>query len=467
MLQGTIAGAMFACEMLKNVDLSQNNFIKFIPPSIGNSMSVQTIRLNQNKLVGRIPPQLFNAHQIKELMIQSNELTGSIPTQVGNLINATILAMNHNFLKGSIPRTLENLHNLEILHLHHNQLTGIAPTMKFQNDIEPSYITDCGEPSFLLNEIVECKTCTMCCNSEEACQHRERNRFSTKAEAVLVVIMVPIGFLILGYVFLRINKMLKSGAYFKGPDRQRLYESESVNSFVFSQSKRAWVPYLMTAAIQLWLFSTYLIASDVGNKNTDFQFNFRCLGNSLECINGSTVNLGGWVLFFVILFFYLGRDLSMGCLQLLSALTVGDVRLFISGVVMMCLTLVAIITSYKYNFALAQKNTDLVTNAVILLFINDMDESFLSVLETLAPDWTSEIKKEIQSTMEDKSSRVRASVQSNHAPFRMSGFRSFNIMASFQSNNNSERVLKNNARASVSLENQPNTENILDEIVMK
>lgn len=89
-------------------------------------------------------------------MIQSNELTGSIPTQVGNLINATALAMSHNSLKGGIPKELKNLQHLKLLHLHHNQLTGTAPVVAFQNLTKDNYITDCGNPPFLLGKAVEC-----------------------------------------------------------------------------------------------------------------------------------------------------------------------------------------------------------------------------------------------------------------------------------------------------------------------
>ena len=48
---------------------------------------------------------------------------------------------------------------------------------------------------------------------------------------------------------------------------------------------------------------------------------------------------------------------------------------------------------------MAEKNTDLLTNAVILLFINDLDEQFLALLLVLAPDWTTGILNEIEARM--------------------------------------------------------------------
>ena len=83
-------------------------------------------------------------------------------------------------------------------------------------------------------------------------------------------------------------------------------------------------------------------------------------------------------LFFIVIFLYIGCEKSMSYQQLLSELALGDFQLFVSGNGILILTVVAILMSFKYNLALATKNTDLVTNAVILLFIDDLDESFLS-----------------------------------------------------------------------------------------
>ena len=41
-----------------------------------------------------------------------------------------------------------------------------------------------------------------------------------------------------------------------------------------------------------------------------------------------------------------------------------------------------------YNAASVETNADLITNAVILFFINDIDERVMSALKILAPDWT-------------------------------------------------------------------------------
>lgn len=92
----------------------------------------------------------------------------------------------------------------------------------------------------------------------------------------------------------------------------------------------------------------------------------------------------------------------MSGLQLIGALAFGDIQLFVSGVGILDLTSIAVITSFQYNLELVEKNTDLVTNAKILLFINDLDEQFMSWLKTLAPDWSNNVFEEIGNNLREK-----------------------------------------------------------------
>merc|ERR1712071_656724 len=59
-------------------------------------------------------------------------------------------------------------------------------------------------------------------------------------------------------------------------------------------------------------------------------------------------------------------------------------------------------TSIVYNYALAESNTELVTNTVILLFVNDIDEHLLDVLESMAPNWVSNRYQEIEISMANR-----------------------------------------------------------------
>ena len=166
-MQGKIPDELFDSLQLRTIDISKNKLNGTVPILIEQLKNIENIRFNENQIGGSLPPEIFSLTRIKVLMMQSNKLTGSIPTSVGTLHNLTLLILNHNSLKGQNPLWLQNLTQSETLHLHHNQLTGIAP--KFTVTDVTSFIADCGFPNYALPEPLTYH-CTMCCNSEGACQ---------------------------------------------------------------------------------------------------------------------------------------------------------------------------------------------------------------------------------------------------------------------------------------------------------
>jgi hypothetical protein len=45
-----------------------------------------------------------------------------------------------------------------------------------------------------------------------------------------------------------------------------------------------------------------------------------------------------------------------------------------------------------YNYAIARSNRELVINAVIILFISDIDEQMYSLIEAMCPNWLDKLK---------------------------------------------------------------------------
>lgn len=71
---------------------------------------------------------------------------------------------------------------------------------------------------------------------------------------------------------------------------------------------------------------------------------------------------------------YLGTGFILSFIQVRMAVVLTDLKLGLSGLVHFLLTLLALCTYLMYNDALTQRNTELITNAVILLFTNDINE---------------------------------------------------------------------------------------------
>ena len=396
LLQGTVPEVIFKCKNLIHVDMSSNGFSGTIPPTLGDLSKIEMIRFNKNKMSGSIPARIFDATNIQELKLQSNRFTGSVPTQVGKLTNASIISLNHNFLKGTIPTEFTNLNNMLHLHLHSNQFTGVAPPMNFKEFKRNTFITDCGFPSFLLSTIVTCESCTMCCNSDGLCQDTHPFQIPVEVTATITGLIPLIALAIIAFV---VTKMKICANCDDGWDLDGMYSDDSVYCFVLSTNKIAWAIYTTTLGVQIWLFATYLVASKNLHSNSDFKYVFRCPDNDLNCSETSTISKSAWVLFFIVICLYLARDFAMSFRQILASTKSFNLHLLISGFGILTVTTIALMTSVIYNLVLAEKNTDLLTNAVILLFINGLDEQILALLLVVVPDWTSCILDEIEAGM--------------------------------------------------------------------
>ena len=78
---------------------------------------------------------------------------------------------------------------------------------------------------------------------------------------------------------------------------------------------------------------------------------------------------------------------------------------------MIITSLFVLYASTIYNRAIAETNTNLIANAVIILFVTDLDEMMLSVLVAINPssipeDDTLEVMKEKVHTLEPQSMHV-------------------------------------------------------------
>ena len=100
----------------------------------------------------------------------------------------------------------------------------------------------------------------------------------------------------------------------------------------------------------------------------------RCPDNSIDCVDLKKTDAYGWMLFGLVVICSLGRDLLMSMRKIEQGVSKRDHILVISGLVLLILSGVALFSSFVYNRALAEKNTDLIMNAVVLIFVMDIDD---------------------------------------------------------------------------------------------
>ena len=104
------------------------------------------------------------------------------------------------------------------------------------------------------------------------------------------------------------------------------------------------------------------------------------------------MTIAGWIFFSVLMAVHLAPDI-INALKVLwtcikgSSLSKEFARCFVGGLCLLLITALALYASVVYNIAIARSDTELITNAVIILFINDLDEQLYVLLGVICPGW--------------------------------------------------------------------------------
>ncbi|KAJ4957719.1 hypothetical protein NE237_024830 [Protea cynaroides] len=107
------------------LDLSRNNLVGGIPPTLGNLSQLFFLSLNNNQLSGAIPPEIGHYKYLNKLDLSYNRLTGRIPQEISGLGEIRIfLNLSHNFLQGNLPLEISKMESVQELDLSANNLSG-------------------------------------------------------------------------------------------------------------------------------------------------------------------------------------------------------------------------------------------------------------------------------------------------------------------------------------------------------
>ena len=74
----------------------------------------------------------------------------------------------------------------------------------------------------------------------------------------------------------------------------------------------------------------------------------------------------------------------------------GSFAAFVVGLVVLTVTVLSVQTSLLYNLAIAVTQTELIVNAVILLFINDVDEQVFSICRIVNSKWVDRMSQKAE-----------------------------------------------------------------------
>eukprot|EP00804_Cyclotella_cryptica_P003506 CCRYP_002138-RC/>CCRYP_002138-RC protein AED:0.21 eAED:0.21 QI:1379/0.66/0.71/1/0.33/0.57/7/128/1232 len=371
---------------------------------------IVTLNLTNNGMSGILNESIRDIISLRVLDLNGNDIKGSIPKEIGDLADLTYLRLSYNAFAGNVPSLL-HLKNLELAQFHSNWLTGTILLNGNLKAIESSFISDCGYPTDFERPI-ECPNCTMCCNIMGECLNTEplplfnedMRGFRTFSEFLVVLLsLIFAGLMFMVLAIYYYNKHRRSHLT-RSITLERLIEEKrhawdaigdrSVYNFFLTESWAAWIIALAVIIFQCIVYESFVNAAEknFNDEKSEFVFSWRCPRNNLECrntndwttlishtlFNNSIKKEKGWVIFTVLMICFLSKDLINGAKLVVMSTKKWHhrnrrIRFFFGA--------------YVYNYAIATSDPELIVNAVIILFISDIDEMIHDTLEALCPNW--------------------------------------------------------------------------------
>eukprot|EP00594_Rhizosolenia_setigera_P007152 CAMPEP_0178953206 /NCGR_PEP_ID=MMETSP0789-20121207/8289_1 /TAXON_ID=3005 /ORGANISM="Rhizosolenia setigera, Strain CCMP 1694" /LENGTH=194 /DNA_ID=CAMNT_0020634437 /DNA_START=230 /DNA_END=814 /DNA_ORIENTATION=+ len=124
-----------------------------------------------------------------------------------------------------------------------------------------------------------------------------------------------------------------------------------------------------------------------------------CPAKSLECENSRTVSPYGLFVFGLILTIWLLKDIIGSIKLMLVSFQKRSIDFFFAGALVFTVTMLSIWTSVIYIIAIAVKNTDMIKDAVVLLFVVEVDERIFQLVESINPDWIEAIDNNMRGSL--------------------------------------------------------------------
>ncbi|KAL4634646.1 hypothetical protein ACB092_04G215400 [Castanea dentata] len=110
-------------QLVKIVDLSNNNLSGEIPEEVTRLKGLQSLNLSFNILTGRIPKKIGDLGSVESIDFSSNQLYGEIPQSMSSLTFLSHLNLSNNNLTGKIPSSTQ-LQSLDASNFFGNKLCG-------------------------------------------------------------------------------------------------------------------------------------------------------------------------------------------------------------------------------------------------------------------------------------------------------------------------------------------------------
>merc|ERR1712151_338517 len=389
-----------------------NFFDDRLPISPSNHEKLKIIHLERNKFAGVLPTDMRFLEALEELWLYDNRLSSYMPSEIGELTNLISLSLSYNDIRGNMPTDVKKLNKLEHLQLHHNRLTGTA--VDFQGKIK-DYITDCGARASDPARVI-CEDCTVCCNIDGDCIERSKtypSEWLSSATKHLPNLAAYIPFLVVLLICILIFIICVAISCSKLRNKLPCipfevrddFQEDSVYKFLLTDVKIGWLVALLAGAVHLFVIILFISSADFPNGFSDTEYSLTCPRYESECGSDIVINDPGWMIFVLILITFLSKDFVDGIMTVYEGVTRCDVKECFAGAYVIFLTMSSAMISGIYNKSTGISNSDIIKDAAILLFLNEIDDQFLSLLKRIFPAWIEKLEEDISFANEIDSGR--------------------------------------------------------------
>ena len=169
----------------------------------------------------------------------------------------------------------------------------------------------------------------MCCNSQGGCYPKQDNKDTilSPTPQVLVVTSCAVAFFALVAAMSFFFKAFKKTSLFlwgRTIENDRVIppgcagnaagNDNNIYSFLLGDSLVGWLISLTTLALQVFIFSIFIQASDIDHSDDsgEFTYSWECCHNSINYKSDSDIDWQGWVVFALIISSHLMTDFVNG-----------------------------------------------------------------------------------------------------------------------------------------------------------
>jgi len=139
----------------------------------------------------------------------------------------------------------------------------------------------------------------------------------------------------------------------------------------------------------------FIEAGDITKDGNLWLYSLSCPDDSMVCSDQSLTNFWGWFTFTLILAVFLLPDFLNGILLFYECSVDFNLQGLFTALMLLNVTLLSVVASSIFIYATSISNIAIIKDAVIVLFLNSIDEQIYMIVERIAPGWVEDIETEI------------------------------------------------------------------------